>query len=294
MAPAATFGAYAIQAMVQGSDSLSTVQVFTSLALITLVSYPATRLLAAAPNLAASIGCFDRIQEYLLAESRVDGRVGSGKSLLDMTASATGENPTICLKNASIRPAPEAGIVLENVSLSITQGSLVMITGPVGVGKTTLLKAILGELPCDEGSISVELRRMAYCAQSPWLQNGTIRQAICGVEGGNPSDEIWYETVLEACALSHDIAKLPFGDGSVIGSRGATLSGGQRHRVALARALYSRAKVVLLDDILSALDEKTQKFVADRLFGSKGIFSRLEATVVLVTHASKSKYSILL
>ena len=287
MAPAATFGVYAIQAMIQGSESLSTVQIFTSLALITLVSYPATRLLAAAPNLAASVGCFDRIQEYLLADSRVDERLYSVRPPPDKVTAVAGETSAIRLQNASIRPAPGTECVLEKICVSISQGDLVMITGPVGVGKTTLLKAILGELPCDEGSIWVQSAHMAYCSQSPWLQNGTIRQAICGAEEDKVVDTTWYSTVLDACALSQDILKFPAGDRTIVGSRGATLSGGQQHRVALARAIYSRARIFLLDDVLSALDKETENFITERLFETKGIFSQLGATVVMVTHASQ-------
>ena len=299
MAPAATFGVYAIQAMISGTDSLNTVQAFTSLALIKLVSYPSTRLLAAVPNLAASIGCFDRIREFLLAKPRLDKRLCSESSLLvpingktsngetpDLTMPTASENVAIRLENASIRPVPEAENVLKNLIFSVTKGSLVMITGPVGCGKTTLLKAVLGELPCNEGSVYVHSKHIAYCAQSPWLQNGSIRQTICGTEE-QTVDETWYKTILEACALTHDISKFLQDDEMVVGSRGISLSGGQQHRVALARALYSRAKIFLLDDILSALDKETENFVVDRLFGDSGILAQLGATVVLVTHATQ-------
>lgn len=303
MAPAATFGVYAIQAVLQGSQTLNTIQAFTSLALITLVTDPAARLLSAVPNLASSIGSFNRIQNYLLLESRKDQRNYSqiplcasdvGQSLIDFQSedpSLTSDNWMVCLSDASFRPAPEAKIVLKNISMNIRKGSLVMVTGSVGAGKSTLLKAILGELACEEGTVSVASKHIGFCAQSPWLQNGTIQQAICGFEEfkSKSADETWYDTVLEVCALNYDISRFVAGDQTIIGSRGAALSGGQRHRIALARALYARPKIFLLDDILSALDKQTEKHVTDKLFGTMGAFSKLGATVVMVTHASRLK-----
>jgi ATP-binding cassette subfamily C (CFTR/MRP) protein 1 len=304
VAPAATFGAYASQATLQGSDSLNTVQAFTSLALITLVSYPGTRLLAALPNLASAIGCLDRIRDFLLFESRTEDRVlmnsiaksqGNGKlSSIDDPILSGGdvEDSAIRLENVSISPAPQAEVLLKDVNLSIAKGSTVMITGPVGSGKSSILRALLGELPCGTGSIYIQSKRMAYCSQSPWLRNGTIREAICGPKYA-AYDQAWYRTVLEACALSYDIAHFPAGDQTVIGGRGTTLSGGQGHRVALARALYSRAKIFVLDDIFSALDKKTEKAVTERLFGKEGLFTQLGATVILATHSSKSQTLVL-
>ena len=128
---------------------------------------------------------------------------------------------------------------------------------------------------------------MAYCSQSPWLQSGSIRAAIIGVSDEKLVDETWYNTVIDACALMFDLSKFRLGDQTLIGSRGVTLSGGQKHRVALARALYARPEVFLLDDVLSALDKRTEKTIADKLLGSNGLFKKLGATVVLVTHASE-------
>ena len=100
-------------------------------------------------------------------------------------------------------------------------------------------------------------------------------------------DEDWYDTVVDASALTHDISNFPNGDLTVIGSRGITLSGGQKHRVALARALYSRCDVFVLDDILSALDKKTERIIIEKLFGTKGLLLRINATVIMTTHSSK-------
>ena len=305
MAPAATFSVYAIQAYFRGTESLNTVQVFTSLSLISMLSYPTTRLLSAIPNVAASMGGFDRIQAFLLVKSRVDERTSMTDdkriTLFDRTARQTGkrcsdlpaqsmldEHIMIRIDKVNIRPASDAEILLPDVNITIRDESITMITGPIGAGKTTLLKAILGEISCDSGTIYTKTKCIAYCSQTPWLQSGTIREAI-GFDG-KLLDDAWYETVIDACALTYDFAKFPLGDLTLIGSQGTTLSGGQKHRVALGRALYSRCELFILDDVFSALDKTTEKIIAEKLFGKGGIFQKLGSTVIMVTHSSKTHF----
>ena len=169
MVPAVTFSVYAIQAYLRGTESLNTVQAFTSLALIHLLTTPASKLLAAVPSAASSFGCFSRIQDYLLSETRVDGRVILPKSMAsngisdDQYEDMPEEQPKtmmVVMENASFRPAIDAEIVLSGVNLQIRPGTTVMITGPVGAGKTTLLKAIIGDIPPDIGTVYVKTRRM--------------------------------------------------------------------------------------------------------------------------------------
>jgi ATP-binding cassette, subfamily C (CFTR/MRP), member 1 len=302
LGPVATFVAYAIQAKVRGTDSLSTTQAFTSLALISLLTDPASQLLAAFPGTAAAAGCFQRIQVFLLTPSVEDKRIQPGTEisgqvtstsediqlqvLRPSTADSSG-NIAISLEEVNVRPSLKSELALKEISIKIRQASLTMIIGPVGSGKSTLLKAMLGELPCTSGWIRVSSPRMAYCAQTPWLRNCTIQECITGVDRGEAIDIQWYEKVLRACALEQDMADLTLGDQSIIGSRGITLSGGQKQRVALARAVYARPSIVLLDDVLSALDARTERLVVDRLFGKNGLLKQLKSTVVLVTHASK-------
>ena len=128
---------------------------------------------------------------------------------------------------------------------------------------------------------------MAYCSQTPWLLNTTIQQNITGLTEQSAVDEQWYRSVVTACALDEDISQFPNGDQSVIGSRGFTLSGGQKQRLALARTVYAKPGIALLDDVLSALDAKTERLVVDRLFGPRGLFHRCATTVVLVTHSTR-------
>jgi ATP-binding cassette subfamily C (CFTR/MRP) protein 1 len=197
------------------------------------------------------MGCFDRIQKFLLDPSRDDQRYldeaigsdstgnvqhkdhngnGNPATLIDL-------NAAISVDKLTVRPNPIAEPVFKGISLRFEPASVSMVAGPVGCGKTTLLRAILGELPYESGEISVSTRLMSYCAQTPWLLNESIKQNICGVTDEPEFDEEWYSSVLHACALDEDMAGLPDGDQSVIGSRGLNLSGGQRQRVVSSTCL---------------------------------------------------------
>lgn len=139
---------------------------------------------------------------------------------------------------------------LNSVTLEFRKGQTVYITGPVGSGKSSLLMAILGELPVAEGAIFRQ-GKLAYTSQTPWMFSGTVQQNVLF---GRPLNFIRYQSVLEACDLLKDIESFPKRDMTMIGQRGVTLSGGQRARLSLARAIYSEADIYLLDDPLSAVD----------------------------------------
>ncbi|KAH0285505.1 putative multidrug resistance protein, partial [Aureobasidium sp. EXF-3399] len=151
---------------------------------------------------------------------------------------------------------------------AVAIGFTPQLLSPPVVGKSTLLQALLGEI-----------------TQHPWLTNTTIRSTIIGSSEAN---DTWYETVLAACDLDEDIKNLPEGDKTVVGSAGTALSGGQKQRLTLARAVYSRAPVLLLDDIFSGLDRRTEDRILDSLFGVQGLLRKTDrSTVVLVTHAER-------
>ncbi|KAK0702282.1 ABC transporter [Lasiosphaeris hirsuta] len=268
--PPLTFGVFGIQAALEGNLSpIDTARAFASLSIMRLVTGPAAELLSAIPMTAAGIGSFDRIQRFLLTPARQDFRAISAHDL-------------------SVRPAPLADLALRDVSFSLSIGSVTMFIGPVGSGKSTLLRAILGEGVPVKGAISTSHDPVAYCAQTPWLLNATIRKAICGHISPDDIDDEWYQSCVHACVLDHDLNSMPDGDETKIGSGGATLSGGQKQRVALARALYSRAKALVLDDVLSALDTRTAKSVVEALFGEKSLLEKLESTtVVLATYSAE-------
>lgn len=183
---------------------------------------------------------------------------------------------------------------LHNINLTFPAGELSIIHGQTGSGKSLLLAAILGEANLLAGNIEVpsitEGQPVAFVAQTPWLQNATVKENILF---GSQLDKEKYEQVLKACALSPDLAALPKGDETQIGLKGVKLSGGQRARVALARAFYSSAKMLVIDDIFSALDSTVSKDVLQALTGDicKG------RTRILVTHQvsmciSKTRYAV--
>ena len=165
---------------------------------------------------------------------------------------------------------------LKNVSLKATSGQLVGITGPVGSGKTSLLMSILEELPVSTGQ-TLCLGKIAYVSQTPWVFSGTMRENILF---GKTFVQQKYFEIIQACDLTVDISRFPKGDLTEIGQRGVILSGGQRARVSLARAIYADADIYLLDDPLSAVDAKVGKHLFDRCI--KEILDK--RIRILVTH----------
>ena len=142
--------------------------------------------------------------------------------------------------------------VLQGISFVARKGSLIAITGPVGSGKSTLLSAIAGEIPDESGAITFK-GTVVYVPQIAWIFSGTIRENVIF---GEQYEKSKYDRVIEACALTQDIRGFPDFDQTIVGEYGAVLSGGQRARVNLARAVYAEADLYLLDDPLTAVDFK--------------------------------------
>lgn len=181
-------------------------------------------------------------------------------------------------KNCELKEIHAA--TLDEMSADLVQGKLIGIVGAVGAGKSSLLQAILGELPIESGAITVN-GTLSYASQEPWVFAGTIRQNILF---GQEYDAKRYAAVVDACALPRDLTQLPHGDESVIGERGTSLSGGQKARVSLARAIYRRSDIYLLDDPLSAVDSHVGAHLFSKCIGPNGRLARLGGTRVLVTH----------
>ncbi|KAF8222623.1 hypothetical protein L208DRAFT_1413119 [Tricholoma matsutake] len=201
----------------------------------------------------------------------------------------------ISIDSSLLTDSTDHAFELRDISVIFPEGKLSVITGPTASGKTALLRALLGEMtllpggrvimsknPCsvDEHGL---MHSISYAAQSPWLQHQSIKENILF---GYPYDADRYNNVVECCALKPDLEALEDGDATEIGDRlvisiGVSLSGGQKSRVALARAIYARTKHVLLDDPFSAIDSYTSRFMYERLFLGPLLANR---TVILVTH----------
>ncbi|CAH1980241.1 unnamed protein product [Acanthoscelides obtectus] len=213
-----------------------------------------------------------RIEKFLLYEE-IEPRFREDQRLSDDEKSHIGIN----LKNASIKWRKDAtDYILENITMEAGSRRLTVIVGSVGSGKTTLLHVFLKELYPVEGTARI-LGTVSYASQEPWLFGASIRQNILF---GQKYIKSKYDEVVRVCALERDFELLAHGDHTLIGERGVSLSGGQRARVNLARAVYKEADIYLLDDPLSAVDTHVGKHLFEKCIcgylGSK--------CVILVTH----------
>lgn len=172
-----------------------------------------------------------------------------------------------------LRESHQNGIFNANVHV---ESGLCTIIGQVGSGKSTLLNAILGEIELDHGRCLIN-GKLSYASQEPWVFESTIRNNIVFIE---EFDEERYHKVVQVCALERDFQLLPLGDQTIVSERGASLSGGQRARVNLARAIYKQADIYLLDDPLTAVDSHVGKHIFEQCI--RDFLS--DRICILVTH----------
>nr|CAI5849600.1 unnamed protein product [Callosobruchus analis] len=213
-----------------------------------------------------------RIQKFLLYEEIEPRAIQVQKSTADERA-----HTRIHLKNVSVKwNEKSSDYVLEKITLEAGPSQLTLIGGSVGSGKTTLLHVLLRELYPAEGTASI-VGAVSYASQEPWLFAASVRQNILF---GEKYDKDKYDEVVRVCALERDFELFPHGDHTLIGERGVSLSGGQRARINLARAVYKDADIYLLDDPLSAVDTHVGKHLFE-----KCICGYLDSKcVILVTH----------
>lgn len=252
--------------------------VFPVLSLLSSLSEPLLALPRAVTSLGRALTAQHRINDFL-AQPEFDD---SNYEKLPAVAPADFSTPTVVIKNMTCTWGDlEGTTALENIDLTLRRGDLCCILGRVGQGKTALLRAICSQMTIVNGSVSVA-GRTAYCSQEPWLQFKTIRENI--LFGLEYEPEV-YDRVLSACELFRDLKSLPRGDMTEIGEKGIVLSGGQKARVALARAVYNRADVYILDDILSAVDEHVSQRLLVNLLACDGLLAG--KTVILGTNTLK-------
>ena len=251
LSPFITFAAYSVVRLVSHDSSFSVTKAVTSLSILSLMNTPARRLLFAIPFGLQAVGSFDRIQNFLRLEQNPVFMTTSGSNDpgetqirektpercssrdLDSTSPFQGSRhgPAIHVKNAAFGWEAAAPPIISLHDICFARGSFTAITGPIGCGKSTLLKGLLSETACVQGIVQVSTEDIAYCGQTPWIHEGTIRDNIVGE---SKYDASWYKDVIRSCELDLDLSRMSVGDASMVGSRGLRLSGGQRQRIVRA------------------------------------------------------------
>lgn len=253
---------------------LSTDIVFPALALFNLLTFPLAILPMVITALVEASVAVGRLTDFLVSEEIQPDAV---KVL--PAESAIGEE-TVVVRNGTFSwDRHQNKTVLNDIDFTAYKGELSCVVGRVGAGKSSFLQSILGDLWKIEGHVEVH-GNIAYVAQAPWILNATVKENIVF---GYRYDSHFYELTIKACALLDDFAQLPDGDETVVGERGISLSGGQKARVALARAVYARADIYLLDDVLSAVDSHVGKHIIENVLGPRGLLR--SRTRILATNA---------
>ncbi|XP_023310959.1 multidrug resistance-associated protein 4 [Anoplophora glabripennis] len=204
-----------------------------------------------------------RLQEFLILDEKQQANIESHNE------------KEIQITNVSASWVPNVP-VLKNIDIHIPPNTLCAIVGPVGAGKSSILQLILGELPQTSGRIYLG-GKISYSSQEPWLFGSTVRNNILF---GQPYNKFLYQKIVHVCALQKDFEQFPEGDKTVVGERGVSLSGGQRARINLARAVYRQADIYIMDDPLSAVDTH----VGRHLFNECIVNYLKDKTRILVTH----------
>nr|CAD7447895.1 unnamed protein product [Timema bartmani] len=212
-------------------------------------------------ELAETLVSIERLQDFMIKEEIIP--VPPDK--MPAIENQNDEKKVAILKDLSAKWDGKANEnTINEINIQVGHGKLIAIIGQVGTGKTSLLQAILGELPKASGSCVVN-GKISYACQEPWVFGSTIRQNIVF---GSTFNKTRYEEVLRVCALLPDLEQFPQRDLTLVGERGSSLSGGQKARVNLARAVYNDADVYLLDDPLSAVDTHVGKHLFDECINS--------------------------
>ncbi|KAI9837542.1 MAG: hypothetical protein M1819_007193 [Sarea resinae] len=254
---------------------LSTEIVFPALTLFNLLTFPLAILPMVITAIIEASVAVSRLTSFLTADELQPDAV----NMIKEPATEAGEE-AVRIRDASFTwNKYEARKALEGINFVARKGELSCIVGRVGAGKSSLLSGILGDLWKLNGEVTVR-GSVAYVAQQPWVMNASVRENLIF---GHRWDPHFYDRTVKACALSEDFLSLPNGDQTEVGERGISLSGGQKARLTLARAVYARADVYLLDDCLSAVDQHVGRHLIENVFGPKGLLAG--KTRVLATNS---------
>ncbi|KAF9560869.1 multidrug resistance-associated ABC transporter [Agrocybe pediades] len=279
-------------------QELNASKIFSSMAVFSMLRTQLERLTWRIPLVVQGMVSINRLDDFLKHSELLDSFTESPDKTLESTIldehRQMHPDNAIGFNDATFSwSAEEADAALDTPSrnfrlfvegeVTFKSPGINLIVGPTGSGKTSMLMALLGEMHfipthADSWYNLPRTGGIAYAAQESWVENATIRDNILF---GTPYDQERYEKVLYQCALEQDLHMFEAGDMTEVGERGLTLSGGQKARVTLARAIYSRAQILLLDDVFAALDVHTSVWIAERCFEGDLVRGR---TVILVTH----------
>lgn len=294
-----TLCTFFIYTVVEGKKLLPSIA-FPALSMFSLLRVPLDRLADMVAHVLEAKVSIDRVENFL-AEEETE-KYSQLRHCNDLDSPRIGfDNATLSwgsLKSGSNNSGPENSsdaFRLIGMNIPFHIGKLNVIAGPTGSGKTSVLMALLGEMQLVEGGVYLPggvsdredipvdpatglTESVAFCAQEAWLVNATIKENILFA---SEFDENRYEEVIKVSALERDLDILDAGDQTLVGEKGISLSGGQKQRISLARAIYSNARHILLDDCLSAVDSHTAKHIFRHALMGPLMINR---TCILVTH----------
>ncbi|TRY81629.1 hypothetical protein DNTS_014478 [Danionella cerebrum] len=262
------FAMFGVYVLIDDKNVLDAQKIFVSMALINILKTPLSQLPFAMSTTMQALVSLKRLGKFLCQDELNPENIVREPFKSDVDG--------VVFDNGTFSWSKEGAPCLKSVRVPC--GSLVAVVGHVGSGKSSLLSAMLGETEKRSGSVSIK-GSIAYVPQQAWIQNASLLDNILF---GKEKKKSWYQRVLEACALLPDLDNLPAGDATEIGEKGLNLSGGQKQRVSLARAVYRKADVYLLDDPLSAVDAHVGQHIFNKVIGPKGVLR--DKTRVLVTH----------
>ncbi|RKP33605.1 hypothetical protein BJ085DRAFT_393, partial [Dimargaris cristalligena] len=276
----ATFGTYALFDG-ESRGPLRADLIFVALTLLNLLRFPLMMVPMIMTSLVEAGVAFDRIRKFLVSEE-LDPNAVERLDYVDRRGKNTpsGSSDLVTVRDGTFTWLSEDETpTLRDIQLTCAPGELVSVVGRVGSGKSSLISALLGDMHKLSGSVAIR-GQVAYVSQQPWIMNTTLRENILF---GHRYDADFYQKTIEVCSLQQDIDMLTSGDLTEIGEKGINLSGGQKARVSLARAVYARADVYLLDDPLSAVDAHVGRHIFNHVLGPQGLLK--SRARILVTHA---------
>ncbi|KAF7243099.1 Multidrug resistance-associated protein 6 [Varanus komodoensis] len=266
-----SFIVFAVYTLADARNVLTAQKAFVSLALVHILNTAHSFLPFSINAVVQAKVSIKRLAAFLCLEE------------LDLTEPDMGSlgstQDCILVRNGTFSWSKESPPCLKRINLAIPRGCLCAVVGQVGAGKSSLFSALLGELQRSEGSVVMK-GTVAFVPQESWTQNASVEENITF---GDKLDLRWYDRVVTACALQPDLDGFPDGSQTKIGEKGINISGGEKQRLSLARAVYRNASIYLLDDPLSAVDALVGQHIFEQVLGPKGLLK--DKTRVLVTSA---------